>query len=189
MNPRVRPILVAMAVSGVLALSGCGLLTPAEDSASEGRTAGSPVLATPSPQPTLSPSETGAAGTSVKDAGDIPDVCALLSDAEIESLTGRSITQIDKDGGQPGDISRYCQWQLSAGQLAVFLSRTTAEEFARKNTDADPVPGVGQDAYLLAGHLMVLYGTVHVDVYARGGSDAENLADAKEVVAVLLPRV
>lgn len=191
MNPRVRPILVATAVAGILALSGCGLLAPAEDSASEGRTAGTPVLATPSPEPdpTPSPSESGSAGTSVKDAGDIPDVCTLLSDAEVESLTGRSITQIDKDGGQPGDISRYCQWQLSAGQLAVFLSRTTAEEFARKNTDADPVPGVGQDAYLLAGHLMVLYGTVHVDVYARGGSDAENLADAKEVVAVLLPRI
>jgi hypothetical protein len=189
MNPRVRPFLVATAVAGILALSGCGLLTPAEDSATEGRTAGTPVLATPSPEPTPSASESGTAGMSVKDAGDIPDVCALLSDAEVESLTGRDITQIDKDGGQPGDISRYCQWQLSAGQLAVFLSRTTAEEFARKNTDADPVPGVGQDAYLLAGHLMVLYGTVHVDVYARGGSDAENLADAKEVVAVLLPRI
>ena len=36
---------------------------------------------------------------------------------------------------------------------------------------------------------MVLYGAVHVDVYARGGSDAENLVDAKEVVAVLLPRI
>jgi hypothetical protein len=187
MNPRVRPILVATAVAGLLALSGCGLLTPAEDSAAEGRTAGSPVLATPRPTP--SASETGTAGTSVKDAGDIPDVCALLSDAEVESLTGRDITQIDKDGAQPGDISRYCQWQLSAGQLAVFLSRTTAAEFARKNADADPVPGVGQDAYLLAGHLMVLHGTVHVDVYARGGSDAENLVDAKEVVAVLLPRI
>jgi hypothetical protein len=187
MNPRVRPILLATAVAGLLALGGCGMLTPAEDSASEGRTAGSPVLATP--QPTPSASDGDVAGTSVKDTGDIPDVCALLSDAEVESLTGRGITQIDRDGAQPGDISRYCQWQLSAGQLAVFLSRTTAEEFARKNTDADPVPGVGQDAYLLAGHLMVLYGTVHVDVYARGGTEAENLADAKKVVAVLLPRI
>ena len=186
MNPRVRPILLATAVAGILALSGCGMLSPAEDSAAEGRTAGSPVLATPEPTPSASDS---VAGTSVNDTGDIPDVCALLSDAEVESLTGRDITQIDKDGAQPGDISRYCQWQLSAGQLAVFLSRTTAEEFARKNTDADPVPGVGQDAYPLGGHLMVLYGTVHVDVYARGGSDAENLADAKDVVAVLLPRV
>ena len=195
MNPRVRPILVAMAVSGVLALSGCGLLSPAEDSASEGRTAGSPVLATPSPEPTSAPSATptppasGSAGTSVKDAGDIPDVCTLLSDAEVESLTGRDIVQIDKDGAQPGDISRYCQWQVYGGQLVVFLSRTTAEEFARKNTDAEPVPGVGQDAYLLAGHLMVLYGTVHVDVYARGGSEAENLVLAKETVAALLPRI
>jgi hypothetical protein len=81
MNPRVRPILVATAVSGLLALSGCGLLTPAGGSAAKGRTAGSPVLATP--QPTPSASESGTAGTSVKDAGDIPDVCARGgSDAE-----------------------------------------------------------------------------------------------------------
>ena len=52
MNPRVRPFLVATAVAGILALSGCGLLAPAGNSAAEGRTAGTPVLATPSPEPT-----------------------------------------------------------------------------------------------------------------------------------------
>lgn len=52
-----------------------------------------------------------------------------------------------------------------------------------------PVSGIGHDAFELAGHLYVIYGTVMVDVYARGGSDAENLTVAKKTVDLLLPQV
>ncbi len=55
----------------------------------------------------------------------IPDPFTLLSDAEVSTLTGRDITQIDKDGVDATASTRYCQWQQSSGQLAVFLSRTT----------------------------------------------------------------
>ncbi|WP_328471395.1 hypothetical protein OHA21_07130 [Actinoplanes sp. NBC_00393] len=127
---------------------------------------------------------------SVKDAGDIPDPCTLLSEPEVTHLTGRKITQIDEDGLEPGEGARFCQWQQSGGQLAVFLSRTTAEDFAVTIAEAEWVDGVGEGAFWHSGHLYVLYGTVQIDVYSRGAdSDTQNLADAKQVAKVLIPRV
>jgi hypothetical protein len=126
---------------------------------------------------------------SVKDAGDIPDPCTLLSEAEVVDLTGREITQIDEDGGSAGDVTRYCQWQQSGGQLAVFLSRTTADDFQVTVDEAEWVDGVGQDAYTHSGHLYVLHGTVQIDVYSRGASDAKNLSHAKAVAKTLIPRI
>lgn len=167
-------------VAAVLALSGCALLgsTP-DDSAAVGRG--------PAPAPT--PTGVSGLGDSVKDSGDIPDPCTLLSDAEVVALTGRDITQIDEDGESPGDTARFCQWQQDDGQLAVFLARSSAADFDTTIAGATPVDGIGEDAFELAGHLYVRYGTVSVDVYSRGGGDAENLATAKKIVNVLLPKI
>jgi len=74
-------------------------------------------------------------------AGNIPDPCTLLSDAEVAQLTGRDITQIDKDGADATASTRYCQWQQSSGQLAVFLSRTTGDDFNVAQADSPSVPG------------------------------------------------
>lgn len=170
-----RPLSVAVAVAAALvALTGCGVL---DEPASA-----------PSPIPSKAAPATGL-GDSVKDSGDIPDPCTLLSEAEVTRLTGRGITQIDEDGGTPGDEARFCQWQQPSGQLAVFLSRTTADDFRVKIAEATPVDGVGEDAFELAGHLYVLYGTVSIDVYHRGDSDEENLAKAKKIVNVLIPKI
>ncbi|MET0424129.1 MAG: DUF3558 family protein, partial [Actinoplanes sp.] len=136
---------------------------------------------------------TGSAATSglgsVKDGGDIPDPCTLLSEAEATDLTGRDVTQIDQDGAGAGDTTRFCQWQQDGGQLAVFLSRTTAADFQSTIAGAEPVDGVGEDAFWFSGHLYVLYGTVQIDVYSRGGEDPVNLDDAQQVAKVLIPRV
>jgi hypothetical protein len=163
------------AVAAVLSLSlaGCGAL--GESRAAAGTMASAP-------------SATRGFG-SVKDSGDIPDPCTLLTDDEVVDSTGRQITRIDQDGGHSGDATRYCQWQQDGGQLAVFLTRTTAEEFPRKTDDAEPVDGVGDDAFSLAGHLYVRYGTMQIDVYAHGGEDDENLRDATAVAKALIPRV
>ncbi|MBU2666360.1 DUF3558 family protein [Actinoplanes bogorensis] len=182
--------LVALAAVVAVSLTGgCGLIEEA--------VAGSPTPAattaapkdkpTPAGKTTEPESESGMG--SVKDSGDIPDPCTLLSKQEVVSLTGRKITQIDEDGGSKGDATRFCQWQQEDGQLAVFLGRTTAEDFDIVIADAEPVDGVGEDAFTLAGHLYVLYGTVQLDIYVRGGSDDENLAVAKKVTNVLIPRV
>ncbi|MET0415416.1 MAG: DUF3558 family protein [Actinoplanes sp.] len=161
------------AVVALVLLTGCG-----------GESPGNPAKADPTPA-TSARSGFG----SVKDTGDIPDPCGLLSEAEVVELTGRQVTQVDKDGAETGSVTRFCQWQQSGGQLAVFLARTTPAEFDSTVTGATPVTGVGQEAFTLAGHLYVLYGTVQIDVYSRGGTDEENLTDAKKVAEKLFPRI
>ncbi|AGZ45039.1 DUF3558 family protein [Actinoplanes friuliensis] len=177
MNRRPLAALVAVAASLVV-LSGCGALSDAAGSA-----------AAPAPTPTSSPASDSGLGDSVKDSGDIPDPCTLLSKSEVKDLTGREISQIDEDGVKDGDSTRYCQWQQPSGQLAVFLSRTTEADFQTSIAEAEPVDGVGENAFALGGHLFVLYGTVSIDVYNRGDSDEENLAKAKKIAKVLIPKI
>jgi len=183
-----RYVLAAASITAVVALSGCGILGNATD---DGPAAGAPAATATTPAAT-DPSPTSEASTglgSVKDAGDIPDPCTLLSRDEVNDLTNRKITQIDEDGAAPGATTRFCQWQQESGQLAVFLSRTTEDDFKIAINGAVPVDGVGEDAFQLAGHLYVLYGTVQIDVYSRGDTDEQNLTDAKKVAKLLLPRV
>jgi hypothetical protein len=185
-----RNRLVALTALVVVSLTGgCGVL----ESATAGPRATTPAATTPAattaaPTPGA-PSDSDAPSASVKDGGDLPDPCTLLDKAEVSDLTGRAVTQIDEDGGATGDVTRFCQWQQEGGQLAVFLSRTTPEDFQVTVAEAEPVSGVGEDAYAHSGHLYVLYGTVQIDVYSRGGSDSQNLADAKKVAKTLLPRI
>ena len=121
-------------------------------------------------------------------AGNIPDPCTLLSDAEVAQLTGRDITQIDKDGADATTSTRYCQWQQSSGQLAVFLSRTTGDDFKVAQADSPSLPGIGDDAYWRDGHLYVLVGAINLDVYARGGDEQQSQAEAEKVAGMLLPK-
>ncbi|XVV16699.1 hypothetical protein ACQP2X_20690 [Actinoplanes sp. CA-131856] len=103
----------------------------------------------------------------------IPDPCALLSRDDVTELTHREVTQVDE-----GD--EYCQWQQEGGQLAVFLSRADPAEFH------STVDGIGDGACWNSGHLYVLYGTLQIDVYSRGGDD---LPDAKRVAEAVIARL
>lgn len=123
------------------------------------------------------------------EAGNIPDPCTLFSDADVTSLTGRDITQIDRDGADASAPTRYCQWQQSSGQLAVFISRTSADDFKAAQADSPSIGGLGEDAYWRDGHLFVLTGRTQLDVYARGGDDQQNQAEAEKVAGALLPKV
>lgn len=177
MRPRhYVPFLVAAVAA--TSLSGFGLLTST--------TAGTPAAA--AGRSTATAKATSGFG-SVKSPGHLPDPCTLLNRHEVVDLTGRHITQIDEDGAKPGESTRYCQWQQDGGQLALFLTRTTRSGFTRQiGPDAEAVDGVGDDAFMLAGHLYVLYGTVQIDVYSYGDDDAQNLADEKEVATVVMPK-
>ncbi|MEU7994786.1 DUF3558 family protein [Micromonospora sp. NPDC049060] len=125
----------------------------------------------------------------MRGAGGLPDPCTLLTESEVVDLTGREVTRNDEDGGDAGDVTRFCQWQQDHGQLTIFLSRTTAADFDVTVAAARPVDGVGEKAYWHSGHLYVLHGALQIDVYSRGGSDAQNLADAEQVAKVVIPRV
>ena len=158
----------------VLALAGCGRDAP--------------------PPAAQSPSAAEATSSAVAqnlqgEGGNIPDPCTLFSDAEVTQLTGRDIVQIDKDGGDASASTRYCQWQQSAGQLAVFISRTTGDDFKFAQAESSSIPGLGDDAYWRDGHLFVLVGKSLVDVYARAGDEAQNQAEAEKVAGALLPKV
>ena len=159
----------------ILALAGCGrdASPPAAQSTSSATEATSSAVAQ-NPQ---------------GEGGSFPDPCTLLSDAEVTELTGRDITQIDRDGADATASTRYCQWQQSSGQLAVFLSRATSDDFTVARADSPSIPGVGDDAYWRDGHLYVLIGGAQIDVYARGGDDQQSQAEAEKVAQALIPRV
>ncbi len=158
----------------ILALAGCG------------RDASPPAAQS---TPTTEATSSAVAQNPTGEGGNIPDPCTLLSDAEVTQLTGRDITQVDKDGADATASTRYCQWQQSSGQLAVFLSRTTSDDFNVARADSPSIPGIGQDAYSRDGHLYVLVGAINLDVYARGGDDQQSEAEAEKVAAALLPKV
>ncbi len=169
MNRRLGIVIVL-----ILALAGCG------------RDAAPPAAqSTPAAEATSS----AAAQNPTGQGGNIPDPCTLLSDAEVTQLTGRDITQIDKDGAEATASTRYCQWQQSSGQLAVFISRTTSDDFKLAQADSPSIPGIGDDAYSRDGHLYVLVGAINLDVYARGGDEQQSEAEAEKVAGVLLPKV
>jgi Protein of unknown function (DUF3558) len=176
------PALAAASVAAV-ALGGCGALDAGpERPVAAGATA---------PLPTPSGSAVSGLGTAGKTASpDLPDPCTLVSNSQVVSLTSRPISETDRDDAKPGDTTRYCQWQQEGGQLALFLARTTTEDFDAGISQAQPVDGVeGYDAFSLAGHLYVRDADVQVDVYSHGGTDEQNLADEIRVVKVVLPRL
>jgi hypothetical protein len=190
---RALPLLAA-AVFAVPALSGCILVS----------TENPEPAATP-PAPTTAPTTGAPAGaglprTSLPALPSLPagakggdgateDPCALLNRAEVTALTARQVAQIDKDGLDRTATVRYCQWQLSEGQLALFVTGTTPKEFADQAAAGTTVDRVGDAAFTQSGHLFVLSGDTQVDIYARIGDDAANLRIAKMVADRILPRL
>jgi hypothetical protein len=186
-----RPPVIAAAVpaaallaAAVLAaaLGGCGLLDADSGTPAAAGAAGV--------QPTPSGSGVSGLGAAGRRADGLPDPCAVLSRSEVTGLTGRRITEVDGDDARPDDTSRYCQWQLDGGELALFLSRTTVDGFEAGVAQARPVDGVeGYDAFSLAGHLYVRDDDVQVDVYSHGCTDDENLAQEITVMKAVLPKL
>ncbi len=147
-----------------------------------------------SPPAAQSPSAAGETSASAVqnpqgEGANIPDPCTLLSDAEVTDLTGRDITQIDRDGADASAPTRYCQWQQSSGQLAVFIARSSSDDFKAAQADSPSIAGIGDGAYWRDGHLYVLVGRTQLDVYARGGDDQQNQSEAERVAGALIPKV
>lgn len=164
-----RRLAATAAVLAVVLTGGCGFLGQ---------------VATSTPAPATSTAARSGLGP-VRSEGDIPDPCTLLDRTEVTDLTGRDVTQIDEDDAAPGDPARFCQWQQTDGQLAVFPSRTTQAGFDTAVAEAEPLG----DAYWLNSHLHRMAGTVQIDVYTHGAEEPENKATATKVAETLLPRV
>ena len=184
--------LAAATVTAVaaLALTGCQVSDPGRASSpSAGGTSPSVVDNTQSVaagQPTQSRSSGPASTTSP-----LPDVCTLLSRAEVKVLTGgKPILSVDPDGAGADATVRYCQWQLSGARLAVQLSPTTEATFRQDHPGLIPVTGLGDEAHFFSNHLFVRKESVQIDVYA---STAEGLAAdqrlAKMAAAMIVTRL
>jgi hypothetical protein len=96
---------------------------------------------------------------------------------------------MSNDGGNSSN-ARYCQWQLTEGQLNVEVDIETREQFDVRNQQSAPVDGVGETAYSLSGHLYVFQAGKVVDVYATPStSESVNLTVEKNTAAKILPKV
>lgn len=85
---------------------------------------------------------------------------------------------------------RYCQWQLTAGQLDVTVNLDDRESFDVQHKDSQEVDGIGEAAYSLAGHLYVYAAGKVVDVYATSAStDAGNLKVESATAERVLPKL
>lgn len=183
-------ILAATALlTGALSLAGCGALKGTDDTPTPGAattTAGKTGGAASGPAATKK-----ASPAATKNAGPVtlPDICTLLTKAEVNSLTGQKVTLMSNEGGNsPG--ARYCQWQLSSGQLTVTVNVETRQQFDVQNKEAEQVAGIGESAYSLAGHLYVYAAGKVVDAYATSaGTDAGNLKVERRAIEAVLPKL
>ncbi|WP_426511896.1 DUF3558 family protein [Dactylosporangium sp. McL0621] len=186
-----RIIVLAAAALGALGLAGCSQ----ESGTTTAQPSTPPAAASPAASAASAPASSAARSgsakpsSSTKQANSVPDICKLMSKAEVQTLTGESVTLMSDDGGSTSG-TRYCQWQLSQGQLTVTVSLETRENFDVRNKQAQPVMGVGTTAYSLAGHLYVWQNGRDVDVYVSSeSSDQANLSVARRTAAQLLPRL
>jgi hypothetical protein len=184
--------IAALAAAGLIALSGCKI------GGGKDATSGTPTTAptaaeasakastNPSGKPSAKSSASKKAGTN----GALPDVCTLLTRAEVSAMAGgKQVAQVDPDGAKPGDTVRHCQWQMSGARLAIFLSPTTAAEFTQAHGKSEAVPGVGDAAYMSSGHLYVRHGNILIDVYATSGSEAAGEKLAKSAALKVIERL
>jgi Protein of unknown function (DUF3558) len=99
-------------------------------------------------------------------AGAAMDACSLLTDAEVSAATGLQLT----GRGEPAlPDGRECNWQLEPGTNAagvtfkrfvdVTIFGKPAFDAAAAASDAEQVPGIGDQAVVTNGALGVLKGT------------------------------
>lgn len=187
-----RLCLLAAAVFalGVGTLTGCDKSTETATGrpTPSGPAASATPIATPSATPS-GPADATPSPSTGNESSPLPDICTLLSKAEVQSLTGRQITLMTNEGGNSAN-TRYCQWQLSTGQLTVAVTVMTRGQFDTQNPQARQVGGVGEAAYTLSGHLFVFAAGRQVDVYASSASgEAANLTVERRTADLMLPRL
>jgi Protein of unknown function (DUF3558) len=161
----------AIAVFGLVSLAGCKIPGKSDD------------------KPATTSGATASGSPGVDSGSSLPDICTLLSKEDVAGLTGHTVTQMSNEGGNSSN-ARYCQWQLTEGQLNVQVDNETREQFDVRNQQSNTVDGVGETAYTLAGHLYVYQAGKVVDVYATSStSDSANLDVEKETATKILAKL
>jgi hypothetical protein len=175
-----RRIPLALLAAGALVLTGCGAKK------NEDQPVAAPPVAAPATSAAASADSSPSSATS---NSALPDICTLITKAEVTELTGESVTLMTDEGGK-SENTRYCQWQLSVGQVTIMVSVDTRDDFDVRNKQAKSVAGVGEAAYSLAGHLYVFENGRTTDVYVSSeSSDAANLAVEKKAADKILTKL
>jgi hypothetical protein len=179
---RVRTVVVVAAACGLFTLSGCQFLEKDEPAAAPTPAATSTASGKPTPSGKATGKTTG---------GDLPNPCTLLTKAEVTTIAGgKQVTQVDEDGEKDGAATRYCQWQLAGGQLAIFLSKTSASDFKTAHAQHQKVTGVGDEAATDSGHLYVRHGDILIDSYARvSGNEGATAQMAKNAALKVIAKL
>ncbi|MBT8223930.1 MAG: DUF3558 domain-containing protein [Dactylosporangium sp.] len=163
-------------------LAGCGNDTSPDDPVST-----APTTDTGGSASARSPAENGGLAAS----GAIPKACPLLTDGEVKSLIGMTVGSKSGNTLTESDKQTSCLWSLTpGGSLYLILNRTTAKNFNTMMGENQPVSGVGDAAYTINGHLMVLVETVKLDIIViTDESDARQLERAAQVAHTVIKKL
>jgi hypothetical protein len=118
------------------------------------------------------------------------DACALLTAEEIKSVVGKEVT---KSGHGAADSSNVCEYDLGEAGQVLTTVYTTAGKETFDGAPGDAVPGLGDQAKLIAeGMLAVLKGGTSFTVGALmfdATTAEQKLAYAKALAAKMLERL
>jgi hypothetical protein len=172
----------------VLVVAACGTGAPAATGAAS---SGGPA---PLVKPTTASVESPTAVGSPSAAVTVTDGCALLTDAQIEEVTGMPVESKKPAGG----ISPIgCQWDLDEGDpnlIARMLlnvvpsgGRALFDPYAADLFDPKPVPGLGDKAVAEGGFILAVQGDALIALGYPGFAFEDGVAEA--LVAMVFARL
>jgi hypothetical protein len=168
MTARSLRLFIAVTAAGLFAVTGCSGISISNDSIPD--------------ETYTEPVSSGA----FDENGNLPNPCTLLTPADVNGITRREITRIDRSRSTEG-LDRFCRWELEQGVLTVFISATSADDFEKREPGSQDIDGLSDAAYRTpSGHLFVRELNVYVDVYttaANGGAGSSQNIAIGELVA------
>jgi hypothetical protein len=121
----------------------------------------------------------------------LPDVCTLLTDAEVSTLTGRKILTETPAHGADALTSKSCEWIKANGGpvLLVTVETVTKDDFDSRAPSYEKVDGIGERAYLNNWILTVLHGRVEIVVsLVDNGTGEDSPAPQKRIASKVIER-
>lgn len=176
-----------------VALAGCGGASPGTPSPMQVVTAEPTVAVTPAPTVASTPEPMATASIEPTPSPAPPDPCQIISQAEAEKLAGRDLRSPLPEGKPPV----RCVWPTpltgSVAQVEIDLGDGAQKflDIERKLDHAlDPVPGLGDEAYVENDTVFVRTGSTWFSIHLIGHSSSDAYRQPLENLArVVLSRL
>ena len=164
----------AASLAVLLVLGGCG------DGGDEAATDSDPPEQTTSSAATEEPDET---------TSEVPDLCALLSGDDFESVTGAPSAGEPESTPDTGALRGTCTWSAEAGfpMLMIGAYNLADREATLEMVDSEPVDGLGTEADWSdsTGLMIVLDGRDwYLQVFVAGTDDDKEAAFSAAEIAL-----